>query len=135
MNSDNETDIQRYIEHTRQYLENGLIALQKGEAGKAGELLWGSVAEAAHALAATKNVPLPSHRQLHNFVLNVAEELHDKALAEDFIIAESLHHNYYEVKLDSKDVEIVLPRIRTLVIKLLEFIPPQAVLEVPPNQP
>jgi len=133
MSTDNALAIQRYIEHALQYLENGLIALQKGEAGKAGELLWGGVAEATHALAATKNVPLPSHRQLHNFVLRIAEELGDKSIAEDFLLAESLHHNYYEVELEPRDVEVVVPRIRELVTKLFKLIPPQAVLEVAPN--
>jgi hypothetical protein len=133
MSTDNVT-IQRYLEHARQYLENGLVALQLGEAGKAGELLWGSVAEAAHALAFTKNIPLPSHRQLHNFVLRIAEELDDKSIAEDLLLAESLHHNYYEVQLEPRDVEVVVPRVRALVTKLFEQIPPEAVLEVAPPQ-
>ncbi|MSQ13227.1 MAG: hypothetical protein EXR47_03625 [Dehalococcoidia bacterium] len=109
------------------HLENGLIALQNGEAGKAGELLWGSVAEAVHALAVTKNVPIQSHWQLHNFVLKITEELKDESLAQDLYLAESLHHNYFEVQLEPRDIEVLLPKIRELVRKLLEFIPPQAI--------
>lgn len=135
MSTNNIKSIQRYIEHANQYLDNGLIALQRGEAGKAGELLWGGVAEAVHALAATKNVPLPSHRQLHNFVLQISEELGDESVAQDFLLAESLHHNYYEVQLEPKDVGVVVPRIRVLVNKLFEQIPPQALSEVASPQP
>jgi len=135
MSTTNIKTIQRYIEHATQYLDNGLIALQKGEAGKAGELLWGSVAEAVHALAATKNVPLPSHRQLHKFVLRVNEELADESVAQDFLLAESLHHNYYEVQLEPRDIEVLVPRIRVLVNKLFGLIPPEAVLEVALPQP
>jgi len=131
MNANSKTDVQRYVQHALQYLSNGLVALQNEEAGKAGELLWGSIAETVHALAATKNVPIPSHRQLHNFVLRIAEELKDQSIAEDFLLAEALHHNYYEVQLEPRDIEIVVPRIRELLNKLFELIPPEFVVSSP----
>lgn len=135
MTSDTIATIERYVVHSKQYLANALLALQDGEAGKAGELLWGSVAEAVHALAATKNVPLQSHRQLHNFVLSVSEELADESVAGDLLLAESLHHNYYEVQLEPRDVQVVVPRIRVLVNKLIGLLPSEAVLEVASPQP
>lgn len=69
--------MRRHLEHSRQYLENGLALLQKGEAGKAGELLWGSVTQAVHAVAASRGVALTNHRSLRYFVNQLARELRD----------------------------------------------------------
>ena len=40
-----------YVFHCHQYMDNALGALGKDEPGKAGELLWGSFAQAVHAVA------------------------------------------------------------------------------------
>jgi hypothetical protein len=48
--------IRKHLAHSDQYFENALSTLRLREAGKAGELLWGSLVEAFHALAAARNV-------------------------------------------------------------------------------
>jgi len=126
MTSDLAANSQRYLIHSRQYLENALLALQNLEAGKAGELLWGSVAEMVHAVAAYNNTQLHSHRELKNFVIQLARELNDDTIKKDFLTAESLHHNFYEVQQEPIDIEIVVPIVRELVNKLFRLLPSEA---------
>lgn len=118
--------IRRYIIHSRQYLQNGLIALQNAEAGKAGELLWGSVAEAFQALAAYKNTPVRTHRELKNFAIQLGRDLNDPTIQTDFAIVESLHHNFYDVQQEPIDVVPLVPTVQAFVRKLLDLIPPGA---------
>ncbi len=117
---------QRYIAHSQQYLENALSALQNQEAGKAGELLWGSAAEMLHAVAVNRNWQLRSHRELKNFVMQLTRELNDDTIEKGFLLAESLHHNFYEVQQEPIDIEIVVPTVRELVNKLFRLLPPEA---------
>ena len=117
--------IQRFVLHAQEYLGNALLALQNGEAGKAGELLWGSVAQAIHAVAASRNRSIATHRDLKNFALQLAREINDSNIEKDFIIAESLHHNFYDVQQEPQDIEIVVPATQELVSRLLALIPPE----------
>ena len=110
-------------------MENALVFLQKGEAGKAGEFLWGSVAEALQAVATSRGMHLANHRSLRYFAGVIAKELGDAALAQGFSDADRLHSNFYEVELELADVAAVLEPIRTTVAKLLALIPPEALRE------
>lgn len=123
--------IRRYIIHSRQYLENGLVTLRDAEAGKAGELLWGSVAEALQALAAYKNVPVKTHRDLKNFAIQLGRDLKDPTIQTDFAVVESLHQNFYVVQQEPIDVAVLVPTVEALLGKLLALIPPEAYSEFP----
>ena len=118
--------LQRHIIHAREYYENAIIALLAGEAGKAGELLWRCVAQATHAVAAYQNTPLRTHRELKSFIMQLARELNDEDIEKNFIVAESLHHNFYEVQQEPVDIQIVVPSVQNLVGKLFSLLPPQA---------
>ncbi len=117
--------VQNLAIHSRQYLENGLIALQAGEAGKAGELLWGSVALAVQAVATSKGHSVDTHRKLKNFALQLAIDLNDVTIRQDFIVAESLHHNFYEVEQEPQDIVQVVPTVEQLLVRLFGLIPPE----------
>jgi hypothetical protein len=108
-------------------MENALVFLQRGEAGKAGELLWGSVAEALQAVATSRGMRLANHRSLRFFAGTVAKELGDASLSEGYRLAEGLHSNFYEVELEPGDIAAVVEPIRRTVSKLLDLIPPEAV--------
>lgn len=117
----------RYVLHARQYLENGLVALQLGEAGKAGELFWGSVAEALQAVAVLAGRPISSHRDLKNFALQLARDLKDETIEHNFLIAQSLHSNFYTVEDEPEDIAVVVPVVQALVTRLFEQIPQEAI--------
>ena len=117
MNLDAMLAVQNHAVHSKQYIENALLALQNGEAGKAGELLWGSVAQALEAVANYKNLTIQSHRKLKNFAIQLSRELDDEVLKNDFVVAESLHHKIYAIQQEPSDIEILVPTIQELVTK------------------
>jgi hypothetical protein len=123
--------VQNHAAHSNEYFENALIALQNREAGKAGELLWGSVAQALEAVATFNDLVIRSHRELKNFAIQLSRELDDETLKIDFILAESLHHNFYDVQQDSSDIEMLVPTVQELVKKLIALIPPQYLSALP----
>ena len=116
--------LQSHAVHSKQYLENAQIALRDGEAGKAGELLWGSVAHAVQAVAVSRGRSVNTHRELKNFVIQVAKDLDDETIATNFILAESLHHNFYVVQQEPQDIALVLPAVQDIVGELFSLIPP-----------
>lgn len=110
-------------------MENALLTLNSGEPGKAGELLWGSMAEALQAVAASRGIPLKNHRSLHWFVGALGKELNDRSIIEAFYEAEDLHSNFHEVELSTEDVALLVQPIREAVNKLFGLIPKELIEE------
>jgi hypothetical protein len=118
---------------SNQYLENALLSLQQGEAGKASELLWGSIAEALQAVAASRSMHLKNHRSLRHFASQLAKEIGDQSINGGFARAERLHSNFHEVELEPEDVAAEVDPIREAVSKLLKLIPDE-LLVIQPGQ-
>jgi hypothetical protein len=133
VNEEARETIRKYVLASLHYLENALIMLNKLEAGKASELLWGSIAEALQALAISRNIRLKNHRSLRWFVAELSKELGDKDIVAAFYQAENLHSNFHEVDLTPQDVAMVLEPIRETVKKLLDLIPQELVNEPMPD--
>lgn len=127
MTTQAQESLKRYVSNSLHYLENALLLLQKGEAGKAGELLWGSVAEALQAVAAYQGKHLANHRSLRYFAAALAKELDDPTITDGFQRAEFLHGNFYEVDLEVRDVALAVEPIRNTVKKLLSITPEEAI--------
>ena len=118
--------LRTYAENARGYLENARSLLQDDEIEKAGECLWGAMAAAAKAVAASKGERLRSHRQVIEYAKRLARDLQSRRIYDDFIKAQSLHANFYEAKLIRADVELVAGDIELTVAFLMEQIPPEA---------
>ncbi|MBI4608860.1 MAG: hypothetical protein HY726_07630 [Candidatus Rokubacteria bacterium] len=125
--------VRHYVTSSQHYLENALALLQLGEAAKASEFFWGSVAEAIQAVAVWRGTHLANHRSLRYWAATIAKELNDPTINEGFVIAERLHSNFHEVELDAVDVATVAETIRRTVAKLLAIIPPEALEEASPS--
>lgn len=105
------------------YLENAYKFIDAGDVEKASEFLWGSMAQAIKAVAATKEITLKSHRQLWDYTESLSKELDNKSIFDSFFHANSLHSNFYECELELKDVIRVAEEIRMTVDTLLSLIP------------
>ena len=125
--------IRKYVLASLHYMENALIMLDNREAGKASELLWGSMAEALQAVAASRDIRLKNHRSLRWFMAELSKELGDKSIVDGYYHAERLHTNFHEVDLTPEDIALVLEPIRETVKKLLDLIPKELVNEPLPN--
>jgi len=111
-----------YIKQSLLYLDNAVEEAKKQEYEKASEFLWGSVAEALKALLmARKGFRIKSHTEFWDVARELARELADEDIYVVFREANSLHSNFYEVRLKEEDVMISLERVRMLVGKLLEI--------------
>ena len=118
--------VRRHIAHSRQYLDNAVIALQDGEAGKAGELLWGSMTQAFHAVAELRRRNVGTHRGLKNFVLGIGQSTGDSSLRRDFEESEKLHNNFYDVTHTAEDIADIIPAVQRLINRAFSMIPPES---------
>lgn len=115
--------IKRYKQQSIHYFENATKFIDKGDAEKASEFLWGSVAQALKAVAANKNIWLRSHSQIKNYALTLARELQDDSIWHTFIYAQSLHSNFYESGLLLEDVAMGAEDVKKTVKQLLTLVP------------
>ena len=119
--------IRKHVLASLEYMENGQLMLNKQEAGKASELLWGGVSQALEALAESRNIRLANHRSLRYFVSGLSRETGDRSINAAFYQAEALHSNFHSVDMSVEDVATNVDAIRDLVSKLLLMIPPELV--------
>jgi len=115
------TQEQDYRSLSTHYLENGLRSLQEGDVEKTGEFLWGSMAAAVKAVAARRGLSLQSHRDIRRYARRLATEEGEPEIFGDFLQAEHLHANFYEVFLEREDLEAVVGVIRYRVAFLLQM--------------
>jgi uncharacterized protein (UPF0332 family) len=118
--------LQRYTDRCREYLQNSYASLEQNEVEKAGEFLWGSMAQAIKAVAASKNIELRSHAAIWEYARGLSKDLEDPALFDAFRNADSLHRNFYESGLTREIVLTSGERIRYAVGMLMDMIPREA---------
>lgn len=112
-----------YKKRSIHYFENAKKFIDKGDAEKASEFLWGSMAQALKAVAASRNISLRSHNQVKNYALELARTLKDDSIRHTFDYAQSLHSNFYESGLLLEDVVRAAEDVRRTVSQLLKFVP------------
>ena len=115
--------IRKHVLASLEYMANGQLMLNKREAGKASELLWGGVSQALEALAESRNIRLSNHRSLRYFVSELSRETGDRSINDAFYQAEALHSNFHSVDMTAQDVATNVDAIRDLVSKVLSMIP------------
>lgn len=114
---------QKYKTQSVHYFENALVSIEAGDAEKAGEFLWGSMAEAIKAVAASEGKALKAHREIGDYARKLAKSMDDEAIWDVYGSASYLHSNYYEAGLRIEEIQTYAERIRTTVRKLLELVP------------
>jgi len=112
---------EKYKSQSVHYFENALNSIEAGDAEKAGEFVWGSMADALKAVAARKGTKLWRHQDIEDYAKGLAKELGDEEIIKAHGLASSLHSNFYEAGLRSEDVRLRLEQIRSTVNKLLKL--------------
>ena len=115
-----------HVYHCRQYMDNALEALQKNEPGKAGEMLWGSFAQAVHAVDSWRGPVIDDHRRLMNFARDLEREVGDESYRFILRSARSLHHNFYVPVETTEEIEDLLPGIQRAINQVLALLPEEA---------
>lgn len=122
---DAEVKVEKYAGQSLHYLKNASKLIDAGDSEKASEFLWGSMAQALKAVAASKGIFLRNHSRIWSFAESLTKELEDKSIYDAFLRANFLHSNFYEAELELKDVRIIGDEIRKTVGKLLNLITEQ----------
>ena len=115
--------VENHLFHCQQYMDNALETLGKGEPGKAGEMLWGSFAQALHAVDAWRGAVIEDHRGLMNFAARIRREIDDQTFTMSVAAARSLRHNFYIPVETVEEVESLLPGIRQAIARILALLP------------
>ena len=118
--------VENHLFHCQQYMDNALEALGKGEPGKAGEMIWGSFAQALHAVDAWRGAVIEDHRGLMNFAARIRREIDDEIFTLSVAAARSLHHNFYIPVETVDEVESLLPGIQQAIAQILALLPEDA---------
>ena len=117
--------IEMYLVNAEHYYKNSQEALKKKEFGKAGELLWGALAESIKALyMSDTGKPINSHNKIRGFLLQLSTLYNKKVLDKWNKSVNNLHVNFYETYLDDntfleyyEDGEQLLAFIQSQMIK------------------
>lgn len=113
--------LEKYKTQSIHYFENALSSMEAGDAEKAGEFVWGSMAEALKAVAAKKGVKLWRHQDIEDYAKNLAKELGDEEITKAHGLASALHSNFYEAGLRVEDVRLRLDQVRDTIKRLLDL--------------
>jgi len=115
--------IEKYKAQSDHYFGNALASIQAGEAAKAGEFLWGSVALALKAVAASEGKKV-KHTNMSAYARELARGKKDMSIWDVYGIADLLHgKGFYEAGLSLEEVQTHAERIRPTVLKLFSYIP------------
>ncbi len=120
------TPVEKAARHKKQslhYLRNAQQYIEKADAEKASEFLWGGMSQAVKAFAAMKGIPLRGHRELRAYARGLARETHNGNIWTAFSQAQALHGNFYEMGLLMEDVVESAGAVMEAVTWLLSFIP------------
>jgi len=115
--------VEKYKSQSDHYFGNALASIQAGETEKAGEFLWGSMAQALKAIAASEEKELKTHGEIRKYAAELAKKYKDMSIWDVYGVANSLHSNFYETGLSLEEVQTHAERIRTIILKLFTYIP------------
>ena len=115
--------VRKHLEHCDLYFANAREALGKDEVTKAGEMLWGSVTQAFHALASVRGTEVETHRRLKNFANRTSQEVGNPDVLGGFLAAEILHKGFYDINVELDDIEGAVPLVRRTIDLVTSLIP------------
>jgi len=72
-------------------------------------------------VAAKRGLKLEKHGSLWDFVSRLSRESGDEELVTLFIVANSLHRNFYENQMNRESLEVAIRAIEKLIEKLKSF--------------
>ncbi len=111
-----------YLKLHEKYLREADQLLAKEDYAQASEKLWGASAEIVKAVAASRGLDIKSHGELHEFVTKLREETQDPEIRTLWLVATTLHQNFYEAWLPSamvreaaEDVKIFSEKVKGLL--------------------
>ena len=104
-----------YREQAYIFLQQADEELARGDLRQASEKAWGAAAQAVKAAGEARGWEHATHRQLFDVVRRLAEETGNVELRDTFRLANRLHQNFYEGRLESLEVADVMSTVKEFV--------------------
>ena len=116
-----------YVKLSDLYYKNAESYARADEFSKATELLWGAIATATKAVAASQGRKLTAHRQgdssLEAFVTALSKLQRNDQLLNDFLDAQAMHRNFYEGDMSRAYEKKYFSLARRLIAALYQNLP------------
>ena len=120
-----------YMRTARRFLLQAETELAVGDLIQASEKGWGAASQTLKAAAVLRGIPHRNHRELRRVVNALADETGNPRIRDLFKVAEALHANFYEARMQSSTVRACIDDMREF-IGIIENAPPPAGLSVRP---
>ena len=104
-----------YLEQARIFLEQAEEELARGDLRQASEKAWGAAAQAVKAAGEARGWEHDTHGRLFDVVRLLAEEAGQTGLRDSFRLANRLHRNFYEGRMNSSEVASITASVGTFV--------------------
>ena len=109
---------QKYREDSRKLLAQARSELAAGDVPQASEKGWGAVTQILKAVAEDRGWDHGKHRHLSRVASRLRAELGDGDIFTFYMVADSLHGNFYEDEYVATDVAEALDKVGLLIGKL-----------------
>lgn len=120
----NNMTTQKYREASRWLLTQARSELAAGDAQQASEKGWGAARQMLKAVAEQRGWEHGKHRHLSRVASRLRAETGDRDVFRLYMVADSLHGNFYEDELEPQDVAEALDDVAALVDKVEPLIRP-----------
>ena len=107
-----------YAEQSRIFLGQAYRELEQDDLRQASEKGWGAAAQIVKAAADARGLDHASHGLLFAAVRDLVAEAHEDGLRIQFYIANELHMNFYEGRMDRNEVASNLDQVSQFVDKV-----------------
>ena len=107
-----------YRDAAWELLDQAVEEVEEGDCRQASEKGWGAVAQMVKAVAESRGWPHDTHTALFRVIDGLVEETDDNLIYNYFLVANSLHQNFYENQMASPNVVRGLERVARLLGRL-----------------
>ena len=114
--------VEEYLRLNGKYLREAEELLARGDYIQASEKLWGAAAEVVKAVAASRGVTLGTHKSLVRYVLALHKQYPEFGLRQGFVMAETLHINFYEDNLPEEEVKLRAEEVKSFINKMKQLL-------------
>ncbi len=110
-----------HVQLARRFLIDADRELDAGDHFQASEKFWGAASHMVIAEMHRRGIKQSGHKAMVDIVDDIAADHKDRALADVFGVAESLHANFYHGFMEPPDVRRHRRRIHWFVNRMLEL--------------
>ena len=115
---------QTYQQASERFLAQARQELSDGDLPQASEKGWGAAAQILKAVAELRDWDHRKHRHLSRVASRLRAELGDGDIFTFYMVADSLHGNFYEDEYAAADIAEALDKVEALIDRLTPLLAP-----------